>query len=245
MVDEKEMASDAEDFGQILKKEREEDRKRREMTRRAFVVGSGAVAAGVVVGGVVGYRLAPEALDLASPHTAPYPSLWMGRNPQACTGCKLCEIACSQEKEGTIWPGASRIRVYQFPPCVEVPVACYLCGTDSECIKGCEVNALSMNPATSTIEVDTTRCLRTAREMGCVACAEACPGKAITFHPETSAPLICDLCGGEPACLGVCPSKAIMTMGPNMAAASPGEIARGMAYMYDLPTSRKGTGSEG
>ena len=32
---------------------------------------------------------------------------------------------------------------------------------------------------------------------------------------------------GEPACLGVCPSKAIMTMGQHMAAASPSEIARG------------------
>jgi Fe-S-cluster-containing hydrogenase component 2 len=171
--------------------------------------------------------------------------MWIGRNLQACTGCKLCEIACSKEKDGKIWPAASRIRVYQFPPCVEVPVACYLCGTDSECIKGCEVDALSMDPATSTIEVDTDICLRTAKGMDCVACAEACPGQAVTFHPETSVPLICDLCGGEPACLDVCPSKAIMPMGPNMAAASPGEIARGLAHMYDLPVSRQGTGSEG
>jgi Fe-S-cluster-containing hydrogenase component 2 len=118
-------------------------------------------------------------------------------------------------------------------------VACYLCGTDSECIKGCEVDALSMNPANSTIQVDTSKCLRTAEGMDCVACAEACPGKTISFHPESSIPLICDLCGGEPACLPVCPSKAIMIMGTSMSAASPDEIARGLGHMFDLPISRK------
>ncbi len=217
-----------------LKKGIEEERGQ---TRRAFVLGAGAAAAGLVVGGVVGGKLAGTgSIDMAS---VPYPSLWIGRNPEACTGCKLCEIACSQIKESKVWPAASRIQVHQYPPCVEFPVACYQCGPDSKCIQSCEVDALSINPEFSTIEVDVDKCLRTAENMRCIACAEACPGKTVFFHPATDAPLFCDLCGGEPACLEVCPSKAIMVRGASMAASPPDQIARSLGHMYDLPISRK------
>ena len=205
MAHEKETTSGVGDSGP--KMGGDENLKKQEPTRRAFVVGAGAAAASLVVGGVIGHKLASgsESVDLAS---VPFPTLWIGRNPEACTGCKLCEIACSQVKEeGRIWPAASRIKVYQYPPCVEFPVACYQCGPDSKCIQGCEVDALSVNPENSTIDVDLDKCLRTKEGMSCVACNEACPGKTIFFHPQTSAPLFCDLCGGDPECLKVCPSK--------------------------------------
>jgi Fe-S-cluster-containing hydrogenase component 2 len=221
-----------------LKKEKEGQSQILDVTRRVFLVGTGTAAAGLVVGGVIGYGVAPEEVQVGSPE-APFPSLWIGRNPEACTGCKLCEIACSKEKEGKVWPAASRIRVCQYPPCVEFPVTCYLCGPDAECIKGCEIEALSWNPVTSRIDVDVEKCLRTAEDMGCIACNEACPGKTIFWHPVSQAPLVCDLCDGDVPCVQVCPTNALMVKGTNAAPAPPEEIARGLGRMYDLPLSRQ------
>ncbi len=221
-----------------LRIDREQEQKKKDLTRRAFMAGTGAAAAGLVVGGVVGYEAAPEP-DLIPPPSEPHPLLYMGRDMEACTGCKICEIACSKEKEGKVWPAASRIRIYQYPPCVEFPVACYLCGADSLCIQACEVDALSMNPETSVIEIDTDKCLNTSEDMACVLCAEGCPGKTILFHPDTNLPLICDLCGGDPVCTVECPQKAIHIKGTSMSAANPDEIALALANMYALPASRQ------
>jgi len=212
-----------------------------ELTRRAFMAGTGAAAAGLVVGGVVGYGIAPES-ELTSADVAPWPTTWMGRNLEACTGCKQCEIACSLEKEGKVWPAVSRIRVLQYPPCVEFPIACYLCGADAQCIAACGENALTLDAATSIIQIDTSKCLRTrtdSKDMDCVACANACPGDAITFHPASREPLICDLCGGEPVCIAECPQKAIHMKGTSMSASRADEIGRALSHMYDLPASRR------
>jgi Fe-S-cluster-containing hydrogenase component 2 len=210
------------------------------VTRRAFVVGTGATAAGLAVGGAVGYRMSESngnaALDLLA---APFPTLYIGRSPETCTGCKLCEIACSQEKEGVVWPAASRMWVLQYPPCIEFPVACYLCGPDAECIKGCaDVEALSWDTENSRIKLDEDKCLRTTSDMGCVACLNACPGDAIQFHPQTSAPLFCDLCDGRMPCVEACPTRAITVRGVSGSASSPEEIAKHVSHMYDLPMSR-------
>ena len=49
-------------------------------------------------------------------------------NYELCTGCRLCEIACSLEKESGVTPEISRIKVYQFwPGPVDVPAICRLC----------------------------------------------------------------------------------------------------------------------
>ena len=49
-------------------------------------------------------------------------------NYNICTGCRLCEIACSHTKEGVINPEASRIKVYQFwPGPIDIPAICRLC----------------------------------------------------------------------------------------------------------------------
>ncbi len=238
MANENETTTSKEGSG--MKKEKQEITSE-DLTRRAFMAGTGAAAAGLVVGGVVGYGVSPET-ELTSPAVAPWPTNWIGRNLEACTGCKLCEIACSIEKEGKIWPAASRMRVLQYPPCVEFPVACYLCGADALCISACGENALTLDPATSIILIDTGKCLRTrtdSKNMDCVVCAEACPGDAVFFHPVTQEPLICDLCGGDPVCLAECPQKAIHVKGTSMSASRADEIGRALGHMYDLPASRR------
>lgn len=198
------------------------------VSRRELLFKGGVGVAGAVVGGAVGYAAKPEASPLA------VPELWIGRNITNCTGCRLCQIACSEIKEQKVWPGIARITVHQYYPGVEFPVACYQCGTEAKCVDACPVTALSVDPSKklNTIRIDTTRCLRTTKNSECTVCLDKCPGSAVTFHPKTREPLICDLCGGDPACVKACPENTLTTNGVKMAAVLPAQIAAGLSLAY-------------
>lgn len=203
------------------------------ISRRAFLLGAGATAGGLVVGGAVGSQAFPKKVEVAK---LPVASFYVGRDFTACTGCKLCQIACSKQKEGKLWPAASRIQLHEFLPGVEFPVLCYQCAEAAKCVEKCPEGALSVDPATNnTIVVDTTKCLRTAKNGECTICRDECPGQAVTFHPVSKAPLICDLCNGDPACTKVCPKGSLRNNGFKHAPAMPEAIAGGLQAMYKLP----------
>ena len=46
--------------------------------------------------------------------------------------------------------------------------------------------------------------------IGCAACVDACPFGMAALHPESGLALICDLCGGDPACVKRCATGAIV-----------------------------------
>jgi Fe-S-cluster-containing hydrogenase component 2 len=148
-------------------------------------------------------------------------------------------VACSQIKEQKFQPGIARVTVQQYYPGVDFPVLCYQCGENAKCIEACPVQALSVKGKNNTIAVDTTKCLRTAKNGDCTLCADKCPGAAVTFHPTSKAPLICDLCDGDPACVKVCPKSTIILKGVKMAAVSPDQIAAGLAEAYKVPPPPK------
>lgn len=217
------------------------------ISRRDLLVKGGIGVAGLVVGGAVGYVVPkPEA-----PSTA-LPELWIGRNiaNQSCMGCRLCEVACSQAKEQKIQPSIARVQVPQYFPGIEFPVLCYQCGDEAKCIEACPVQALALDTSKklNTIKIDTTKCLRTAKGGDCTLCADKCPGSAVTFHPTSKAPLICDLCGGDPACVKACYQATLTTKGVKMAAVLPADIAAALADQYKLPpppkTSYNNTGEK-
>ena len=118
-------------------------------------------------------------------------------------------------------------------------MACYQCGDGAKCVEACPTAALSVDTSKNlnTIKVDTTKCTRTARNSSCTLCLDKCPGKTVTFHPTTSEPLICDLCGGDPECVKVCPAKTLTLKGVKIATVSPSEIAAGLALEYEVPAS--------
>jgi len=64
------------------------------------------------------------------------------------------------------------------------------------------VEAIIHNERTGAWVVDVKECI------GCMLCAEACPFDALTLD-EQGIPFMCDLCGGEPECVAMCPSGAI------------------------------------
>ncbi len=221
------------------KKTEQPEEKGQGVSRRNFIVGAGAGVAGLVVGGAVGYKVIPQ----PEVPSTPLPELWIGRNiaNQNCMGCRLCQVACSQTKEQKIWPGIARVTIPQYYPGVEFPVLCYQCGDEAKCIDACPVQALSLDTSKklNTIKIDTTKCLRTTKNGDCTLCQDQCPGSAVTFHPVSRAPLICDLCGGDAACVKACTKQTLTLKGVKMAAVKPEDIAAALAESYKVAAPTK------
>jgi len=130
---------------------------------------------------------------------------WVFRDYIRCSGCRLCEIACSLKHEGRIWPEASRVRVFMLVPGAEVPHLCAQC-SNYPCVASCPVNALSVNETTGAVIVDNEKCI------ACGKCIEACPGKVPHLHPNRKHILICDLCGGDPECAKICEKARFLAL---------------------------------
>lgn len=123
-------------------------------------------------------------------------------DPAKCTGCKLCELVCSGEKEGEFNPLLSRIRTVRLGTVVNTSLACRLCD-EPTCVRACPTKALSQDEPSGLIRVDEDRCT------GCGWCIEACEFGAITLPADREHVLVCDLCDGDPRCVEMCPQEAL------------------------------------
>jgi len=121
---------------------------------------------------------------------------------EKCTGCRICEIACSLTNEGAVSPERSRVRVYTLPPGLDIPVVCVQC-QQAPCIEACPQKLISRDPVTDAVLIQEDLC------NGCGLCAKACPAEAIFLHPTRAVAIKCHLCQGEPACVKLCPTEAI------------------------------------
>jgi carbon-monoxide dehydrogenase iron sulfur subunit len=131
-------------------------------------------------------------------------------SPDRCTGCRACEVACVVTHEGVFGRAASRIKVIKREPVgLDHPNVCRVCA-HPPCVEACPVEALRQDgadrdrPTTGAVILWEEKCI------GCGACVEACPFGAAGLHPQTELALICDLCGGDPACVKRCATGAII-----------------------------------
>jgi carbon-monoxide dehydrogenase iron sulfur subunit len=119
---------------------------------------------------------------------------------EKCTGCRMCELACSSAREGVFNPLHSRIRIVtESLEGWSSPSVCLQC-EDAMCMAVCPVGAIGRGETPHgdfLITVDKERCT------GCQRCVAACPFGAIEFFKDFG-PLKCDLCGGSPACVNFC-----------------------------------------
>lgn len=136
-------------------------------------------------------------------------------NRERCTGCRACEVACVAHHEGRFGTAAARIHVVKVETLgVDQPHVCRQCGAaqgaaSAPCVAACPVGALSKDEQTGAIRVDVDPASASAC-ICCAACVDACPFGMAVLHPETGAALICDLCGGDPACVKRCATGAIV-----------------------------------
>ena len=125
-------------------------------------------------------------------------------DPEKCTGCLQCELACSYDNEGIFNPSKSRIKVFKFEDAGRfVPYTCTQCD-EAWCMQACPVNAIGVDTLSGAKEVSSALCV------GCKACVSACPFGTIMFNPDSGKVDKCDLCGGDPKCAEVCPTDAIV-----------------------------------
>jgi Fe-S-cluster-containing hydrogenase component 2 len=124
-------------------------------------------------------------------------------DPSKCTGCGICEYACTMEKGENVWnPIRSRIRVVRMTPLFNFALACRFC-EDAQCVKACPEKALVQCEKTGILMVKEKKC------KGCDWCIQACPHGGITLHSDTGIAIACDLCEGEPKCVEFCPEEAL------------------------------------
>jgi TPP-dependent indolepyruvate ferredoxin oxidoreductase alpha subunit len=153
----------------------------------------------------------PPALCPGCPHRAFYYALnmvsqFVSCDPQKCTGCVVCEYACSMEKEQVFNPSKSRIRAIRLDPLSNAAIACRAC-KEAPCVAACPEKALTQSSETGVVMVDEDKC------NGCGWCIEACEYGAITLHPNKQKVIVCDICNGEPACIQFCPEGALTLSG--------------------------------
>ncbi len=118
-----------------------------------------------------------------------------------CTGCLACEAACSLVKESEINRGKARIRMQLFQDAYfYYPLVCAQCDI-AYCALPCPTRALEKNHVTGLVDFSPERCV------GCNMCVVSCPFGAITVRNGKA--VKCDLCGGDPACVKFCETKAI------------------------------------
>ncbi len=143
-------------------------------------------------------------------------------DPALCTGCRRCELACTEYAEGRAQPSLARIKVSrnnnfgprgqqagvgrgmgQFGNFRVIADTCLQCPHPVPCASVCAAAAIVLDSTTRARVVDASRCT------GCRLCERACPWEMIAFDRETSRATKCFLCGGKPECVEACPTSAL------------------------------------
>ncbi len=124
-------------------------------------------------------------------------------DPEKCTGCLQCELACSYDNEGVFNLSKSRIKVFKFHDEGRfVPYTCTQCD-EAWCMRACPVDAITLDAETGAKIVSDALCV------GCKVCTIACPFGTINYNADTGKVIKCDLCEDDPECAKACPTSAI------------------------------------
>ena len=122
-------------------------------------------------------------------------------DPDKCTNCRMCELACSLVTTGAFAPAQSRIRIHAFPEEFKyIPLTCFQCAA-APCAKVCPAGALVQG--NGLVGFVKEACI------GCRMCMLACPFGVISFDSAEGVIAKCDTCGGEPECVTFCTPRAL------------------------------------
>ncbi len=199
-----------------------------DLSRRAFLRGTGAAVVGVAV---VGFGLAETVKGVAFPSIAQAGSVIMP-SPNLCIGCLTCEVQCSEVHKAAGLSNLARIRVYRRESITVDPQVvaqfgnrgrffqdvCLQC-PDAPCVAVCPVKALDVDAKTGARVIDRDTCI------ACGKCEQAClfptppeseavaPERVgqqtrITYDRPRNVYTKCDLCYFRPegpVCIERCP----------------------------------------
>jgi anaerobic carbon-monoxide dehydrogenase iron sulfur subunit len=123
-------------------------------------------------------------------------------NPEKCSGCRLCESACSLKNSREFNPLKARIKVMGFDEMFTLPLMCFQC-EKPYCMEACPANAITKDESTGVVKVSEDKCI------GCKLCTIACPFGNITFSGQKKVVVKCELCDQKPECATFCPTGAL------------------------------------
>ncbi|MFW9846971.1 MAG: 4Fe-4S dicluster domain-containing protein [Candidatus Thorarchaeota archaeon] len=155
-----------------------------------------------------------------------------------CTGCRICELACSARHEGRFQPSLARLKIIKYDDLgVDIPNICGPCET-APCVDVCPVFAMRRDPITKMTYLDEDKCIL------CKSCAGACVNGVILLDTEKMRIIKCDHCGGNPECAKVCPTGAI-AYGPSSSIKTVDRHAKVKSYLDEIRRTAEATSSSG
>jgi carbon-monoxide dehydrogenase iron sulfur subunit len=134
-----------------------------------------------------------------------------------CSGCKCCMAICSLSHTGESNPEVAGLQVLGFlrEGNIVEATTCLQC-YKPECLYACPEGAIYVDDTTGARVIALEKCT------GCQLCIEACPVKIkspahhygdnlspIRYDPDKRVCFKCDLCGGVPQCVKICPMNAL------------------------------------
>jgi carbon-monoxide dehydrogenase iron sulfur subunit len=142
-----------------------------------------------------------------------------------CTGCHMCELACSIQHEGVYRPSVARL----FSDCdvttAEIKGRTCLQTGCAKCQEACPEDAIVTKEITVKVDgafagkekigdevkgvvlvVDESKCTN------CGDCYDVCPYDVINEHPDRQKAFKCDLCDGDPQCIAFCQNPFVLAV---------------------------------
>ncbi len=202
---------------------------RKHVTRRQFLVGSGALGLGVATfsilgcgsSGAEGAKEEPRQVFVAN-------ALGMiVAEPTLCVGCRRCESACVAYNEGVVRPSISKVKVNRnlhfgvagvtmngfqrgdgdFGNFRVVADTCRQCPHPVPCQLACPHGAIEVIEPVNARVVNVDKCA------GCGICVQACPWAMTSLTGPVNAAgtkaTKCNLCNGNPECVQACPAGSL------------------------------------
>jgi anaerobic carbon-monoxide dehydrogenase iron sulfur subunit len=117
-----------------------------------------------------------------------------------CTGCKICELACSATHQGVFNPAKSHIKINTVDMNMIGEKQLKSCTLCLSCVSICPSGAITFNG--SWLVVDYKSCA------GCGMCVDHCPQEIIYLDASGKA-AVPDFCKGSPSCVEWCPHRAL------------------------------------
>jgi protein NrfC len=196
--------------------------KKKKVLRREFLKGGGAaLAAGALTASVSGSAAFAQASN--SKESYPASTGYLVYDSRICWGCQSCMFVCSMSHQGVVNPALSRIQIIRDAPSFTkypldvVMAVCRQC-VSPLCVQNCPAGAAHIDVEHGNVRViDQNKCI------GCRKCLQMCPQRPhrTVWNPYKNKSSKCDLCidapfwsrkggpAGEPACVTVCPAKAL------------------------------------